>query len=80
MLRAQTAQTRYKVKSQLRKENVDEAFTKFELFQRRMDELEGKVESFDIGRKDLADEIDQLAKDDVINEELNRLKEELNQQ
>lgn len=79
LLRAKTAESRYKVKKQVHRANVDDAFTKFELFQRRMDELEGRVEAFDIGKKDLADEIDQLAKDDDINSELNRLKEELNQ-
>ena len=79
LLRSKTAESRYKVKKQLHRANADEAFTKFEMFQRRMDELEGRVEAFDVGRKDLADEIDQLAKDDDINNELNRLKEELNQ-
>lgn len=79
MLRAKTAESRYKVKKQLRRSATDDAFTKFELFQRRIDELEGRVESFDVGRKDLADEIDQLAKDDDINNELDRLKEELKQ-
>ncbi len=78
VLRAQTVEGRYKVKRQMNKSNMDEAFTKFELFQRRMDELEGQVESMDMGKTDLASEIDQLAKDDEINEELNRLKDEMN--
>lgn len=78
LLRAKTVESRYKVKKQLHRSDVDDAFTKFELFQRRMDELEGQVEAFDVGKKDLADEIDQLAKDDAINEELSRLKEQVN--
>lgn len=77
VLRAQTVETRYKVKRQINKQNIDEAFTKFELFQRRMDELEGHVESMDVGRKDLASEIDKLAKDDAIDDELTRLKNEM---
>jgi phage shock protein A len=77
MLRAQTVENRYKVKRQINKRNIDDAFTKFELFQRRMDELEGQVEAMDVGRNDLASEIDQLAKDDAINDELNRLKEQM---
>lgn len=77
ILRAQTVENRYKVKRQINKQNIDDAFTKFELFQRRMDELEGQVEALDVGRQDLASEIDQLAKDDAINEELNRLKDEM---
>ncbi len=78
MLRAKTAENRYKVKLQLHRRDTDTAFTRFELFQRRMDELEGKVEAMDVGRSHLADEIDQLAKDDSINEELQRLKDEMN--
>jgi len=77
ILRAQTVENRYRVKRQINKQNIDEAFTKFELFEHRMDELEGQVEALDVGRHDLASEIDQLAKDDAINEELNRLKEEM---
>ncbi|MFT5085317.1 MAG: phage shock protein A, partial [Lentisphaeria bacterium] len=40
-------------------------------------ELEGQVESFDVGRTDLASEIDQLASDEKINEELARIKREM---
>lgn len=79
LLRAETAENRYKVKKQLHRAQTENTFSKFESFQRRMDDLEGRVEAFDIGRKDLADEIEQLAKDDAINDELERLKAELNQ-
>jgi len=79
LLRAQTVENRFKVKRQINKRNIDEAFTKFEVFQRRMDDLEGQVEAFDVGRTDLASEIDQLAKDDKLNEELDRLKEQMNE-
>lgn len=77
LLRAQTVENRYKVKRQINKQNIDDAFTKFELFQRRMDDLEGQVEAMDVGRNDLASEIDKLAKDDAINEELSRMKQEM---
>ncbi len=80
LLRANTAKSRYKMKSQLRRESLDNAFNKFEAFERRMDELEGHVESMDIGRHNLASEIDSLAEDDKINSELERLKKEMNQQ
>lgn len=79
LLRANTAKSRYQMKRQMYKGTVDDAFTKFESFERRMDELEGQVESMDMGRKGggLADEIDQLAEDDKINEELERIKKEM---
>lgn len=77
LLRAQTVENRYKVKRQINKRNIEDAFNKFEMFERRMDELEGQVESFDVGRTDLASEIDQLASDEKINEELARIKREM---
>ncbi len=77
VLRAQTVENRYKVKRQMSKRHINDAFEKFEVFERRMDDLEGQVEAMDIGRSDLASEIDQLAKDDAINEELTRLKEQM---
>ena len=80
LLRANTAKQRYKVKSQIHKGKLDDAFNKFEAFERRMDELEGYVESMDVGRKSLADEIDALRSDDKINEELERLRKEVDKQ
>lgn len=77
LLRANTAKSRYQVKRHIYKGGVDDAFTKFETFERRMDELEGHVESMDVGRKSLSSEIDQLAEDDKINEELERIKKEM---
>ncbi len=77
LLRAKTVENRYKVKRQINKGSMDDAFNKFELFERKMDDLEGQVEAFDMGRSDLASEIDQLAKDDAINNELSRLKEQM---
>lgn len=77
LIRAQTAQNRHKIKSQLHKQSGPNAFDKFETFQRKLDDIEGQVEAFDVGRKDLADEIDQLAKNDKIDEELERLKQQL---
>jgi phage shock protein A len=77
LLRANTVKSRYQVKRQIYKDGVNDAFNKFETFERRMDELEGHVESMDIGRKSLSSEIDQLAEDDKINEALARIKKEM---
>lgn len=77
VLRAQTVENRYKVKQQIGKRSTDEAFNKFEAFNRKLDDLEGQVEAYDMGRNDLASEIDQLAKDDAINDELERLKAQM---
>ncbi len=77
LLRQQTVENRYKVKRQIHRHNVNEAFTKFEKFERRLDDLEGQVESYDLGKQDLASQIDDLANDDAINAELERLKQEM---
>lgn len=80
IMRAQTVEHRYKIKRQLHSNNMDNAFAKFEKFERRLDDLEGQVESYDLGRKDLASEIDELQNDDNINAELEKLKQEMNAQ
>ncbi|MFT5577359.1 MAG: phage shock protein A [Paraglaciecola psychrophila] len=79
-MRSKTVESRIKVKRQIQREIVDEAFSKFERFERRMDNLEGQVEAMDLGRDvpvDLAAQIEALAEDERINEELSRLKSEV---
>ncbi len=81
LLRHKTVNDRMKVKRQVHRDALDEAFVKFEKFERRMDDLEGQVESMDLGRggkPDLASEIDGLAEDERINDEMARLKAEVN--
>lgn len=80
LMRSQTVESRIRVKRQIQREALDEAFQRFERFERRMDNLEGQLESMDLGREapaDLAAEIDALAEDERINDELERLKREL---
>ncbi len=79
-MRTKTGESRLKVKRQIQREAVDDAFAKFERFDRRMDNLEGQVEAMDMGRDGkvgLASEIDALMDDDKVNEELSRLKSEM---
>ncbi len=83
LMRSQTVESRIKVKRQMQREKLDDAFQRFEHFERRMDNLEGQLEAMDIGREvspDLAAEIDALQQDDRINDELQRLKSELGQE
>ncbi len=79
-LRNKTVESRIKVKRQIQREVLDDAFSKFERFERRMDNLEGQIDSMDMGRDgkpDLASEIDALVEDEKINAELERLKAEM---
>ena len=80
IMRSKTVESRIKVKRQMHREALDDAFTKFDHFERRMDNLEGQLESMDLGRDvapNLATEIDSLVEDEKITEELSRLKQEM---
>jgi phage shock protein A len=76
-MRSKTVESRIKVKRQIHREALDDAFHRFERFERRMDTLESQLESMDLGRDvppDLAAEINALQDDERINDELARLK------
>jgi phage shock protein A len=80
LMRSQTVESRIKVKRQMHREALDNAFHRFEHFERRMDNLESQLELLDVGREvapDLAAEIDALQQDERISDELQRLKAEL---
>lgn len=77
VMRHQTVSTRSRAKEQLSRESLQDAFDKFERYERRMDSMESEIEAMDLGkgeRSDLAGEIDSLVRDDSINLELERLK------
>jgi phage shock protein A len=79
-MRGKTVESRIKVKRQVQREALDNAFERFDRFERRMDNMEGQLESMDLGRgiePDLASQIDSLAEDERINEELDRIKAEM---
>ena len=80
MMRSKTVESRIKVKRQMHREALDNAFQRFDHFERRMDTLESQLESMDVGRDvppDLAAEINSLEEDERINDELARLKSEM---
>jgi phage shock protein A len=75
LIRSQTVHSRIAVKRQIHRTQLDEAFNKFDKFERKMDNLEGDLEAMDLGREGgLAAEIDALRDDDALNEELAALK------
>ena len=81
-LRTQTVQSRIKVKRQIQRDALDDAFLRFEHFERRMDTLESQLEAMDIGRDvspDLAAQIDVLTGDERISDDLARLKKEMSE-
>ncbi len=73
--RAQTAANRVKVRSSLHDERINEALSRFEQVERNLDELEGRVESYDVGRtKSLTEEIAELEATHKVEGELAALK------
>ena len=74
ILKSETAQSRKGVRRQLNDVNLDEAMSKFEVFERRIDELEGELEAYDIGKRSLADEIEALEADEEIDAALAALR------
>ena len=80
LMRTKTVESRIKVKRQMHREALDNAFERFDQFDRRIDNLESQLEVMDLGREvhpDLAAEINALEEDDRISEELARLKAEM---
>jgi phage shock protein A len=73
--RHQTASSRLKVRRNLYDGRVDDAFARFEQVEKKLDEAEGEVEAYDLGRgRSLAEEITELAGEAAIEDELAALK------
>ena len=76
--RQKSAATRLKVRTRLYDERITDAFARFEQVERALDEMEGKVEALDLGRKPtLAEELDGLEAEHGVEDELKALKERL---
>jgi phage shock protein A len=68
------------VKKQVQRDELDNAFAKFERFERKVDNLEGELQAMDLGRdiaSNLAAEIDALGEEDWLDEELLRIKDSM---
>ena len=79
LMRADSVTQRRRTQHQIHRTHLDEAFDRFERFERRVDGLEGELDAMNLGRgkPSLADEIDALSEDDVLNEELAVLKQSM---
>jgi len=81
VMRSQTVESRLAVKRQVHRSELDDAFSKFERFERRMDAMESELEAMEMGQdgKSLAAEIDALEEDEWLADELERLKASMSQ-
>ena len=79
--RHKTAANRIKLRTHLYDERITDAFGRFEQVERALDQVEGKVEAYDLGRgKTFADELAGLEAENGVEEELRALKERLGNQ
>lgn len=74
VMRGQAAQVRLGVRQKLADHNIDDAMQRFESYERKMDDLEGQVEAYDMVQKTLAEEISDLENADVLDDQLAALK------
>ncbi|MBY6262897.1 phage shock protein PspA [Azospirillum sp. 412522] len=73
--RSQTATNRVKLRTALHDERINDALSRFEQVERNLDEMEGRVESYDVGRaKSLTEEIAELEASQKVEEDLAALK------
>jgi phage shock protein A len=72
--RHNTATKRLEVRKRLHDYRIDDALVKFESFERRMEDIEGHVESYDLGKRNLADEITNLESEEAVERQLAELK------
>jgi phage shock protein A len=77
LLRGKAAQSRLGARRRLADHSIDDAMQRFESYERRMDDLEAQVESYDMGQKTLADEITELETNERIDRQLEELKARL---
>ena len=77
ILRQRSAESRLEVKKALDSSKVEDALNRFERYENKIDGLESQIESYDLGKKSLADEIAGLQQDEKIDDELAELKKKL---
>lgn len=77
LMRQKTVSSRLEVKKRLDSNTVDDAMSRFDQFERKIDDLESQVEAYDVGSRSLKDEFANLEADSKIEDELAALKEKM---
>ena len=78
VMRTKATRSRLDVNMQLHNYTIDNAMDKFEYYERKIDMMEGQMESANVEQKSLRGEFDELARQEKIDKELQELKEKLN--
>ena len=77
-MRHKTATSRLKVREHLYSSDANDAMDRFERYERKLDDIEGNVDSQGMGRKQtLSEEIENLEDDEKLNDELAELKKKM---
>jgi len=74
IMREKTASSRLKVKRNIDSDRMNDALSRFDSYERKIDGIEAQVEAYDMGSKSLSDEIAELETDENIDDELAQLK------
>ncbi|GAB4189439.1 MAG: phage shock protein PspA [Wenzhouxiangellaceae bacterium] len=76
IMRHRHAGTQLRARQQVHSDKIDDILVKFESAERRIENIEAESESLELGRgrSSVANELDELANEDQVNDELARLK------
>jgi len=77
VMRTRATSTRRDVRKQLSNQAIDNAMDKFEYYERKIDQMEGQIDSDSVEQKGLQAEFDELAREENIDQELQDLKDRL---
>ncbi len=78
LMRSETVSSRLEVKKQLDSNKAQDTMLKFDSYERRINDLEAQVDSYDLGQKrSLDDELKDLAAEEKVSQELEALKAKL---
>lgn len=75
LARHRTANHRLEVRKKIHDYKIEDALVRFEQFERKMEDVEGRVESYDLGlKKDLRQQFVSLESEEAVEKELSALK------
>jgi len=80
VVRTKATESRLNVNRQLHNYTIDNAMDKFEYYEKKIDLMEGQMDSAHIEQRGLKSEFDELAKQESIDKELQEMKSKLNKE
>jgi phage shock protein A len=80
VMRTTATESRLNVNRQLHSYSIDKAMDKFEYYEKKIDQMEGQMDSIHIEKRGLQSEFDELEKQESIDKELEDLKTKLKDQ